>query len=150
MQSTALSDHRIFNKFSTQGQEVRHMDTEPESGSAFWKLIEAHDASEEDAARRIRDLLRLEVEEDTSWEESELDEYDEFPVVTQSFKVFLGKDLIYEGERQFGITLEDATHTGLGGEWVTIRIDDERHISAEDALEELGLEIDWPDVPPPR
>jgi len=124
----------------------------------FLDLVAAHEADDEDAIERMSERLRgsgqpplrLVVEEDTSWEESVVEGFSEFPVVTQWFKVFHGDDLVYEGERQFGSSLEDPTRTGLGGRWVTIRIDDEEHVVAERALEDLGLEIEWPTAPPAR
>ena len=123
----------------------------------FLDLIAAHEADDEDAIKRMSERmlrseqpLRLLVEEDTSWEESAVEGFSEFPVVTQSFRVFNGDDLVYEGERQFGSSLEDPTHTGLGARWVTIRIDDEEHAAAERVLEDLGIEIEWPTAPPAR
>lgn len=123
----------------------------------FLDLVRAHEVEDEDAIQRSSEQLRasgqplrLVVEEHTSWEESVVEGFSEFPVVTQSFKVLLGDDLVYEGERQFGSSMEDPTHTGLGGRWVTIRVDDEEHVVAERALEDLGLEIEWPTAPPAR
>lgn len=123
----------------------------------FRDLVVAYEADDESAVERLTERLRssaqplrLVLEEDASWEESVVDGYSEFPVVTQTFKVFLGDELLYEGERQFGSALEDPTHTGLGGRWVTIRVDDEEHVLAERALEHLGLEIEWPTAPPAR
>jgi hypothetical protein len=66
-----------------------------------------------------------------SWEESVVEGFSEFPIVTQWFKVFLGDDLVYEGQRQFGSSFEDPTHTDLGGRWVAIRVDDDAHAVAE-------------------
>jgi hypothetical protein len=133
------------------------MTRNPSPREDFLDLVAAHEADDEDAIERMSerlrglgDPLRLVVEEDTSWEESVVEGFSEFPVVTQSFKVFHGDDLVYEGERQFGSSLEDPTHTGLGGRWVTIRIDDEEHVLAERGSEDLGLEIEWPTAPPAR
>jgi hypothetical protein len=126
-------------------------------GQDFLDLIAAHLVDDEDAviasSERLLALgepVRLEIEEETAWEESAVDGYREFPVVTQRFKVLIADRLLYEGERLFGCSLEDPTHTGLGGRWVTIRIDDQTHRAAEMALESLGREIEWPSVPPAR
>ena len=123
----------------------------------FLDLIEAYAADDTDSIHRISERLRasdpplqLLLKEDTRWEESLVDGYSEFPAVTQTFRVMLGNVLVYEGERVFGSSLEDPTHTGHGGRWVAIRIDDEEHADAEAVLEELGLELDWPVVPPAR
>lgn len=123
----------------------------------FLDLVRAHETEDEDAMQRIGEQLRssgqplrLVVEESTSWDESLVEGFSEFPVVTQSFKVYFGDDVLYEGVRSFGCSFEDPTHTGLGGEWVTIRIDDSEHAMAEQALEDLGLDLEWPTVPPAR
>lgn len=123
----------------------------------FENLVAAYQRNDEDAieniGRRIRQSgkpIRLVVNDEVEWEESDIDDYDEFPVVTQNFEVFIGDELVYEGVRQFGSSLEDPTHTGLGGEWVAIRIDENEHGAAEEALEAFGIEIEWPEVPPAR
>ncbi len=123
----------------------------------FLCLVAAYEVDDEESIRRLSDrlrglaqALRLQVQEDTSWDESFVEGFSEFPVVTQSFRVFVGDELLYEGDRQFGAALEDPTHTGFGARWAPIRIDGEEHAFAERALEGLGLEIDWPEVPPAR
>jgi len=123
----------------------------------FADLVAAHEEYDEDAVGRLSNRLRTSgsplrvvVEEATAWEESMVEGYAEFPVVTQTFKVFAGDELLYEGERQFGASLEDPTHTGAAAKWSTIRIDNEEHAAAEAALEELGLEFGWPSAPPAR
>lgn len=130
------------------------MTRNPSPREDFLDLVAAHEADDEDAiermSERLRGLggpLRLVVEEDTSWEESVVEGFSEFPVVTQSFKVFHGDDLVYEGERQFGSSLEDPTHTGLGGRWVTIRIDDEEHVCVFHANVDSDSTANWTPIP---
>lgn len=125
--------------------------------TSFLQLMAAHEANDERAIGRISGYLRsldrpisVIVEEDVTWLESVNDDTWEFPLVTQTFKVLQGNKVVYEGERQFGSEFEDPTHTGLGGRWVTIRVDNFEHSAAVKALESCGLEIDWPSAPPAR
>ena len=120
----------------------------------FSDLLAAYENGDDEAIAKFKDQIQaageslsVAIEDDLEWEESMVDCYTECPVVNQHFTVSLGGTAVYEGYRQFGSSLEDPTHTGMGGRWATIRIDDEGHATAEEALEDLGVEIDWPDVP---
>lgn len=123
----------------------------------FNQLIKAYEDGDEEAIGALKDKLlssgksfRIDLEEDVDWQESTSESYTECPVIYQSFSVFLGDELVYEGEREFGSELEDPTHTGLGGRWITIRIDDEDVALVEEILSDFGLEIDWPVARPWR
>jgi hypothetical protein len=123
----------------------------------FDDMLEAFDAEDDGRLTAIRDLVRatgknfrLEVETYTDWEESVVDGYKEFPVVTQSFRFYLGDELAYEGDRAFGAELEDPSHLGLTAYWTAIRVDDNSHAQAEELIEKLGFEIAWPTIPAPR
>ena len=126
--------------------------------SEFITLVEFHDAGcgDEEAAQGIaarlsesRASFRVELEESTTWADGAGDGLCEYPTVSQCFKVFAGNEFVCEGWRNFGCEFEDSTHTGLGGRWDTIRIDDGRS-AAEMALESIGIEIECPSVPPAR
>jgi len=119
----------------------------------FTKLVAAYGKWDEAEVNGLKESLtssgkslRVETVDDLRWEESESDTYEECPLVVQRFTVFLGDEIVYEGERWFGSELEDATHTGTGGRWATIRVDDGGD-GADQVLEDFGLEVDWPDVP---
>jgi hypothetical protein len=121
----------------------------------FLKLVEAHDELDDDefnACKEILEssghLLRVEIDEDIEWEESSSDAYQECPLVTQTFSVFLGQEKIYEGQRIFGSELVDPTHTGTGGRWEAIQVDMGDEDTVCGALAELGHEVEWPEVPP--
>lgn len=123
----------------------------------FQSLVEAQSNNDDELLDKcLADLKPISAEftvfldESVDWEESFVEGYAEFPVVTQTFKVFWRDKLAYEGERQYGSSLEDPTHTGLAAEWVAVRIDQYEHVSAEQALECLGLAIEQPVVPPAR
>jgi hypothetical protein len=91
--------------------------------------------------------IRVEVSNELDWEESVSPEYQECPIVTQTFKVYLGDELLYKGQRMFGSELIDPTHTGLGGRWESIQVDMGDENRTIEALEDLGHEVEWPDVP---
>ena len=119
----------------------------------FTKLVAAYGKWDDDEVKLLKESLtssgkslRVETVDDLQWEESESDAYEECPLVVQRFTVFLGDEIVYEGERWFGSELEDPTHTGTGGRWATIRVDDGGDEAIE-AIEDFGLEVDWPDVP---
>lgn len=120
----------------------------------FLSLVDAHTELDEDEFATTREvlensgrLLRVEVDDELEWEESVSDQYEECPLVIQTFTVLLGEEKIYEGVRMFGSELVDPTHTGTGGRWEAIQVDAGDEDSVCSALEELGLEVDWPDVP---
>ena len=72
------------------------------------------------------------------------------PTVVQAFRVVASGELLYSGERWFGSERCGGGHRrGSTGEWMVIRVDDDRD-RAELTLEELGVEIPAPDVPPWR
>jgi hypothetical protein len=120
----------------------------------FLKLVDAHTELDDDEFATYKDvletsgrLLRVEVDDELDWEESVSEDYEECPLVIQTFTVFLGEEKIYEGVRMFGSELVDPTHTGLGGRWEAIQVDGGDEDSVCSALEELGHEVDWPLVP---
>ena len=120
----------------------------------FEKLVVAHASMDDEEIQACKDIftrsgmaIRVEVSDDLEWEESVSPEYEECPVVTQTFKVFLGDELLYEGERMFGSELVDPTHTGSGGKWESIQVDMGDENQTIEALEDLGHAIEWPDVP---
>jgi hypothetical protein len=65
----------------------------------------------------------------------------------QSITVFLGEDLVFEMERWFGSEKVDSTHTGLGGRWQTIGVDEGGHAGLIELLEDFCHSVDEPDVP---
>jgi hypothetical protein len=120
----------------------------------FERLVEAYDNLDDAEIQACKDIfsasghtIRVEVSEDIEWEESVSPEYEECPVVTQTFKVYLGDELLHEGYRMFGSELVDPTHTGAGGRWETIQVDMGDENQTIEVLEDLGYEIEWPDVP---
>ena len=128
--------------------------TEINFQDVFLKLVHAHTELDDGEFATYREvlgtsgrLLRVEVDDELEWEESVSAEYEECPLVIQTFTVLLGEEEIYEGVRMFGSELVDPTHTGSGGRWEAIQVDEGDEDSVCSALEELGLEVDWPDVP---
>lgn len=120
----------------------------------FSRLVEAQSDLDDDAFAECREVLeasgqqlRVEIDDELEWEKSVSDDYEECPLVVQTFTVLLGEEIIYEGVRMFGSELVDSTHTGAGGRWEAIQVDGGDEDSVCSALEELGLEIEWPDVP---
>ena len=120
----------------------------------FGELVEAYDDDDEDAkeslSKKIKDSgksLRVVIDDELQWEESQVEGYTECPMVVQSITVFLGEESVCEVERWFGSEKVDSTHTGLGGRWQTIRIDEGGHAGLIELLDELGHSIDEPDVP---
>lgn len=130
------------------------MSTNESLKDIFEKLVNAYDDRDEDEMESLTQTIkesgkemRVVIDDDIEWEESRVEGYTECPIVRQSIQVFLGDELVYEGERSFGSELVDSTHTGLGGEWGTIRLDDEQDGIIE-LLEDFGQSVDDPDVPP--
>ena len=128
--------------------------TEINYTEVFERLVEAHysvDDVEIQACKAIFTTsgraIRVEVNDELEWEESVSPEYEECPVVTQTFKVYLGDELLHEGKRMFGSELIDPTHTGAGGRWESIQVDMGDETRTIEALVDLGHEIEWPDVP---
>ena len=122
--------------------------------NTFGELVEAYDDDDGDAkellAKKIRDSggsMRVDIGDDLRWEESQVEGYEEWPVVVQSITVFLGEDTVSEVERWFGSEKVDSTHTGLGGRWQTIRVDEGGHAGLIELLEDFGHFVDEPDVP---
>ena len=120
----------------------------------FERLVAAHDSMDDDEVQACKDIftasgrpIRVEVTDELEWEESVSPEYEECPVVTQTFKVYLGDQLLYEGQRMFGSELVDPTHTGSGGRWESIQVDMGDENLTIEALADLGHEIEWPAVP---
>ena len=91
--------------------------------------------------------MRVVIDDELQWEESQVEGYDEFPMVVQSITVFLGEEPVCVVERWFGSELVDPTHTGLGGRWETLRVDEGGHGGLIELLEDFGHSIDEPDVP---
>ena len=94
--------------------------------------------------------LNLKTSEETDWEESEIEGFSEFPVVTQTLSLFIKDTLVAEWERHYGIEYIDYTHTELGGNWEPLRLDNEEDYEIEEMLEYVGIEIPSPDVPEPK
>ena len=120
----------------------------------FGELVEAYndadDEAKESLAKKIKDSgksLRVVIDDELQWEESQVEGYDECPMVVQSITVFLGEEPVCVVERWFGRELVDQTHTGLGGRWETLRVDEGGHGGLIELLEDFGHSIDEPDVP---
>jgi hypothetical protein len=118
-------------------------------------LVNAYEEEDEDAleslVQKIKDsgkIMRVEFDDDLQWEESQVEGYEAYPIVVQSITVFLGEESVYEFERWFGSEKVDPTHTGLAGRWVTILVDDSGDNGIIELLEDFGLSLDEPDVPP--
>ena len=94
--------------------------------------------------------LNIKTSEEIEWEESEIEGFSEFPVVTQTLRLFIKDTLVAEWERRYGIECIDYTHTGLGGNWEPLRLDNEDGYEIEEMLEYVGIEIPLPDVPEPK
>jgi len=120
----------------------------------FTALVAAHeegdDAEIDELRRRLVESgapVRVSTSEDIEWSEPDEVYGLRAPLITQDFQVYVGDELAFEGWRQFGSELEDRTHTGVGGNWVTFRVDENGTQYVEEALEALGVELDWPDAP---
>jgi len=120
----------------------------------FGELVEAYndadDEAKESLAKKIKDSgksLRVVIDDELQWEESQVEGYDEFPMVVQSITVFLGEESVCVVERWFGSELVDPTHTGLGGRWETLRVDEGGHEGLIELLEDFGHSIGEPEVP---
>ena len=122
--------------------------------NTFGELVEAYDDTDDDAkeslTKKIKDsgkILRVVIDDELQWEESQVEGYEECPMVVQSITVFLGEESVCEVERWFGSEKVDSTHTGLGGRWQTIRVDEGGHEGLIELLEDCGHSVDEPDVP---
>jgi hypothetical protein len=120
----------------------------------FVELVEAYNDADDEAkellAKKIKDSgfsFRVVVEDELQWEESQVEGYDECPLVVQSITVFLGEEAVCKVERWFGSEKVDSTHTGLGGRWESIRVDEGGHEGLIELLEDFGHAVDDPDVP---
>ncbi len=72
----------------------------------FGELVEAYDDDDVDAkeslAKKIKDSgksLRVVIDDELQWEESQVEGYDECPMVVQSITVFLGKEVEVSADR---------------------------------------------------
>ena len=92
-------------------------------------------------------LFRVEVNDDLQWDDSTVEGFSKAPTVIQTYKIFFGEELVFEGERWYGKELIDPTHTGLGGRWEVIRVDDGGSDPALEILEEFAMYVDEPNVP---
>lgn len=124
------------------------------SKQVFVDLVTAYDggddAIKESLIKKIRNskkTFRAEVDADIQWDESQIEGFSEAPTVIQTYKIYLGNEIVYEGERWFGKEFVDPTHTGLGGRWEVIRVDERGDDSALEILEEFEIIIDEPNVP---
>jgi len=97
--------------------------------------------------RNSENIFRVELEDDVQWDESTIEGFSEAPTVIQTYKIFFGNELVYEGERWYGKELIDPTHTGSGGRWEVIRVDEGGSDPALKILEEFEIYVDEPDVP---
>jgi len=129
------------------------MSTTENLKNIFADLVEAYDddgGAKESLAKKIKDSgksLCVVIDDELQWEESQVEGYDECPMVVQSITVFLGEDSVSKVERWFGSEKVDSTHTGLGGRWQTIRVDEGGHAGLIELLEDFGHSVDEPDVP---
>ena len=97
--------------------------------------------------KNSENIFRVEVEDDIQWDESTIEGFSEAPTVIQTYKIFFGNELVYEGERWYGKELIDPTHTGLGGRSEVIRVDEGGSDPALEILSEFKIFVDEPDVP---
>jgi hypothetical protein len=97
--------------------------------------------------KNSENIFRVEVEDDVQWDESTIEGFSEAPTVIQTYKIFFGNELVYEGERWYGKELIDPTHTGLGGRSEVIRVDEGGSDPALEILSEFKIFVDEPDVP---
>lgn len=97
--------------------------------------------------KNSENIFRVEVEDDVQWDESTIEGFSEAPTVIQTYKIFFGNELVYEGERWYGKELIDPTHTGLGGRCEVIRVDEGGSDPALEILSEFKIFVDEPDVP---
>ena len=132
------------------------MNTETHMTKLFEELLELFEDGDEDKIELAYEKIKgmelefvLETDESEEWDESEIEGYSEFPTVTQACKLLLGNVVVAKWDRQFGIEMIDATHTG-GGEWHPFRLDDNERRDIENMLELIDLGIIDPDVPEPR
>lgn len=134
------------------------MKNEVHMSSLFEELLELSEDCEQEAFdlayKKLNDMgieFILETEDSEEWDESQIEGYSEFPTVTQECKLLLGNVVVAEWDRQFGIEMIDATHTGGGGKWCPFRLDDDNERSdIENMLELIDIDIIDPDVPEPR
>ena len=122
--------------------------------NTFGEFVKAYDDADDDAkeslAKKIKDSgesLRVVIDEELQWEESHAEGYEECPMVVQSITVFLGEESVCVVKRWFGSEMVDPTHTGLGGRWETLRVDEGGNEGLIELLEDFGHSIDEPDVP---
>jgi len=120
----------------------------------FGELVEAYndadDEAKESLAKKIKHSgksLHVVIDEELQWEESHVEWYEECPTVVQSITVFLGEESVCVVERWFGSEMVDPTHTGLGGRWETLRVDEGGHEGLIELLEDFCHSIDEPAVP---
>lgn len=120
----------------------------------FGELVEAYDEDDDDAkeflTKKVKDSgksLRVVIDDELQWEESQVEGFEECPTVVQFITVFWGEESVYEVERWFGIEMVDSAHSGLGGQWETIRVDEGGHEGLIELLEDFGHCVDEPDVP---
>ena len=130
------------------------MSTTESLKNTFAELVEAYEDADEEAkeflAQKIKvsgKSFRVDIEEYLQWEESQVEGYKECPLITQSITVFLDEEAVCEVERWFGSEKVDSTHTGLGGRWETIRVDENENEGLIQLLEDFGYAVDDPDVP---
>ena len=120
----------------------------------FEDLVEAYENGDDDEkdslVNKIKEsgfVMRVEVEEDLEWEESVVEGYTECPVLTQTYRVFLGDEQVFVGDRMYGSEMSYSAHARVDGYWEAIRIDDGGVSGAIEALEDLGFPIETPNVP---
>ena len=120
----------------------------------FKDLVTAYDEWDDDAKesllekiRNSKKIFRVEANEDIQWDESQIEGFSEAPTVIQKYEIFLSNELVFEGERWFGKEIVDPTHSGLGGRWEVIRVDEGGGDSALEILEEFEIFVEEPNVP---
>ena len=109
----------------------------------FFQIIEPN--------KKIKDKekkIRVDVDDVLQWIESQVDGYLQCPVVIQTINIFIGKELVCKLKREYGSEYIDPTHTGLGGRWTTLRIDEGGGDAVLEILSDFGHTVEEPSVPP--
>jgi hypothetical protein len=109
------------------------------------------DEDKKSLAKKIKDKekkIRVDVDDVLQWIESQVDGYLQCPVVIQTINIFIGKELVCKLKREYGSEYIDPTHTGLGGRWTTLRIDEGGGDAVLEILSDFGHTVEEPSVPP--
>jgi hypothetical protein len=119
----------------------------------FKNLIELVDDSDDDQAIEIYDKQKsigneidIKTTENVRWEASNVEGYSEWPTVEQNIIVIFGGIRVAKFSRYFGTEFTRADM------WQAMLLDYNNDFgqSIDLTLEAIGIEIDYPDIPPPR